>query len=329
MNRKISGVLFIAMLIIAKNTYAQVESRWSIGIAGAGVVGVNEAVHQSLRPQFRLYGLWSNVIWEHWSLEESIGFTGTLASQNQGGFSEYSTDILPIDLRVRYSPLENSDWQPYLYAGFGLVHYGVTSKPNNASADANLEGTSVFLPLGIGLRHSLDKNWALEASIGENPSFTDDLNPVHDERNDAFWGFTIGITYSFGAESRQRQISGDEFDFGSRGNSQVFGSIAFDSAKARLRPESDPLLEPVLNSLLNHPEIEIQIRAYTDNSGDLNEAMALTQNRAESIKVWLVSRGISAYRISTQGYGPHNPLVPNDSPENMLKNHRIEIVRMK
>lgn len=124
-------------------------------------------------------------------------------------------------------------------------------------------------------------------------------------------------------------IGEDEYDFGKQGTSQIFGSIAFDSGTARLRPESDPLLIPVMNSLINHPQIEIEIRAYTDNAGDFNEAMALTQNRAEAIKVWLVSHGISPMRISTVGYGPHNPLFPNNSPENMLRNHRIEIVRIK
>lgn len=329
MNKKLAFLIAFAVIVFAKNSHAQSEPEWNIGFRGAGIIGVNEAVHQSLKPLFYLYGLWQNGISPHWSLEGSIGFIGTLASTNQGGFSEYSTDVLPIDLRVRYSPLESSDWQPFLYAGLGLVHYGVTSQPPNIANDANLESTSVFLPLGIGLRHFLDKNWALEASIGENPSFTDDLNPVHDDRNDAFWGFTIGITYSFGAENGQAYGGGDEFDFGSRGTSQVFRSITFDSAKARLKSESDPLLEPVLNALFNHSEIEIEIRSYTDNSLDLNTAMALTQDRAESIKVWLVSRGIFAGRISTQGYGSHNPLVPNDSPENMLKNNRIEIVRMK
>jgi OOP family OmpA-OmpF porin len=84
-----------------------------------------------------------------------------------------------------------------------------------------------------------------------------------------------------------------------------------------------------LNALNNHDDVEVEFRSYTDNSGDFNTNMALTQYRAESVKVWFVSRGISASRISTLGYGPHNPIVPNDSPENMQKNIRIEIVRMK
>lgn len=328
MKIKLSCFFFLVIAFFSNHSYAQPDPSWNIGVGIGGIIGVNEAVHQSLNPQLHIYGLWLNGIAPHCSFEFGIGLT-TIASSQQGGFSEYSTNLIPIDLRIRYAPLSSTEWQPYVYAGIGLLPYLVTSSPPNKSSDSKPSGTSVYLPLGIGIYHPFDKKWAVEASIGENPSFTDDLNPVHDDRNDAFWGFKIGVTYSFAEENSQPQINSDEFDFGTRGTKQIFGSIAFDSAKARLRPESDPLLVPVLNALVNHPEIEIQIRAYTDDLGDFNTAMALTQDRAESIKVWLVSRGVSASRISTQGYGPHDPLVPNDSPENRLRNHRIEIVRMK
>jgi outer membrane protein OmpA-like peptidoglycan-associated protein len=320
--------VFHTLILLAQNSYAQWEPIWSVGAGIGAAVGVNESIHQSLDPEFIFSLLWLNGIAPHWSIEANIGF-GKISSPNQGGYSEYSTYIAPYDIRVRYAPFAGADWQPYIYAGIGVLSYNVSSKSPQASVEAKLNSSTAFLPVGIGIYHPLDKNWAVEASIGENPSFTDDLNPVHDNRNDAFWGFKIEISYAFGEGHKEQQANTDEFDFGSRGTSQIFGSIAFDSAKAHLRPESDPLLVPVLNSLVNHPDIEIQIRVYTDNSGDFNTAMALTQERAESIKVWLVSRGISASRISIQGYGPHNPLVQNDSPENRLRNHRVEIVRMK
>ena len=152
MKRNLAFVIFFSFLC-AINSYAQNDPQWNLGFRGAGMAGVNEAVHQSLKPQFNIYALWLNGISPDWSVEGSIGFVGSLASSNQGGFSEYSTDILPIDFKVRYSPLENSDWQPYLYAGIGLIHYNVTSKPSNISPDANPEGTSLFFPVGIGLRH--------------------------------------------------------------------------------------------------------------------------------------------------------------------------------
>jgi outer membrane protein OmpA-like peptidoglycan-associated protein len=326
MKRILSTFLFPACLLFAQNSYAQFEPQWSIGAGIGGVTGVNEATHQSLNPQFHLNALWYNGIAPHWSIEGSIGW-GKISSLHQGGFSEYSTNIMPIDLRLRFGPFENEQWQPYIYAGVGLLRYSVTSSPPNASPEAKLNSTSAFLPLGIGLYHPIDKQWAFDASIGENPSFTDDLNPVRDNRNDAYWGFSIGVSFFFG-EGKPREEKIDEFDFGARGNVSILTNT-FDSASSMIKSGSDTLLREALETLNDHPEIEIEIRSYTDNSGDFNTSMILTQDRAESIKVWFVSRGISASRISTQGYGPHNPRVPNTSPENMEKNRRIEIVRMK
>ncbi|MFI5263313.1 MAG: OmpA family protein, partial [Candidatus Kapaibacterium sp.] len=245
------------------------------------------------------------------------------SSPNQGHYSENSTNIIPIDLCIRYAPFEGPEWQPYVFAGVGIVSYHVTSSPPNAAADAKLIGVAAYIPFGIGIYHELDDHFAVDLQAGENPSFTDNLNPVHDNRNDGFWGFKIGITYSFGG-SRP-----DEFDLGSRGTTRILTSVSFDGATAHLNKESDAQLSKVFAALDNHPGYEVEFRSYTDDSGDFNTNMELTHDRAESLKVWFVSRGISATRISTEGYGPHNPLVQNDTPEHRNQNCRIEVVRMK
>lgn len=188
-----------ALIFVAQNSSAQTEPSWVLGASVGGLVGIDEAIHQSLNPQFRMFGLWENGIAKHWSLEGGIG-VGKLSSQNQGHYSEYSTNVIPIDLRIRFTPLINDEWQPYFYTGIGLVHFTVTSVPFNAANDAKLNSSSAYIPIGIGLRRLMTKDLAIEASIGVNPSFTDDLNPVHDNHNDAFWGFAISVTYTFGAK---------------------------------------------------------------------------------------------------------------------------------
>ena len=325
MTNRFRNILLFAIILFAQNVHAQWEPSWNLGISVGGVVGINESVQQSLNPQFNVNALWLNGIAPHWSAEFDAG-SGKISSPNQGGFSEYSTNIIPIDFRVRFTPFDNPDWQPYIYAGIGFLSYSVNSAPPNSSQDAKLNGTAIFLPLGIGLYHPIDKNWSVEASIGENPTFSDDLNPVHDNRNDAYWGFRIGISYCFGDRNTHDV---DEYDFGPRGTSQILNGVMFDSGTAKMRIESEKVLTKVLEALNNHSEIEIEFRSYMDTSLDFNTSMAVTHDRAEALKVWFVSRGISASRISTLGYGPHNPLVQNTSEENMQKNRRIEIVRMK
>jgi OmpA-OmpF porin, OOP family len=57
--------------------------------------------------------------------------------------------------------------------------------------------------------------------------------------------------------------------------------------------------------------------------------MKLSQKRADAVKDYIVKKGIAASRITTKGYGPDKPVVPNTTPENKQKNRRIEFFRMK
>ncbi len=326
MKKEFQKIIFIIVFLFAKNSYAQWEPTWSLGACVGGVTGINESVRQSMNPQFHVNALWLNGIAPHWSAEFDVG-TGKIGSPQQGGFSEYSTSIVPIDLKVRFAPFDNTEWQPYFYAGIGFLSYSVNSTPQNISSDAKLTGTTAFLPVGIGLYHTLDKNWGVDINVGDHATFTDDLNPVHDGRNDGFWGFTIGISYSFGTVGGSELV--DEFDLGVRGTTRILPTVTFDSATSHLRINSEAILTQILNTLNNHSDVEVEFRSYVDDSYDFYTSMVLTQARAETIKVWLVARGISASRITTQAYGPHNPLVPNTTPENRKKNQRIEIVRMK
>jgi len=309
------------VIFSVRNSYAQFESSWNLGADIGGSQGISATNIPSMSSQVRVYSLWENGIAAHWSLEMGIGFA-SIISTNQGGYSQYTANIIPIDARLRFAPLESEDWKPYLYGGVGIIHFSLNSTPAS-----NQSGTAFYFPAGIGLRHQLSRQLAIEASGGLNPTLTDVLNPIPDKGKDAYWGFSIGITFTLGA--KPKSLSDDEFDLGERGEVHILFGVVFDSATATLKKESDTILTKILNTLDNHTDILVDFRDYTDNSGDFNTNMALTQDRAESVKVWFVSRGIAASRISTVGYGPHNPLVQNTTPENREKNRRLEIVRMK
>ncbi|MEA3451490.1 MAG: OmpA family protein, partial [Bacteroidota bacterium] len=62
-----------------------------------------------------------------------------------------------------------------------------------------------------------------------------------------------------------------------------------------------------------------------DNEGDEAHNMTLSKNRANSVKNYMVSRGISSYRITTNGFGAKQPVSENDSDEGRQENRRVEI----
>jgi outer membrane protein OmpA-like peptidoglycan-associated protein len=98
--------------------------------------------------------------------------------------------------------------------------------------------------------------------------------------------------------------------------------FAFDSAE--ILPASEQVLATALQMLLDNPQARIEVGGHTDNQGRHDYNMDLSQQRAQSVVEWMVTHGVARDRFEVVGYGPDRPVAPNDSPENMARNRRIE-----
>lgn len=107
---------------------------------------------------------------------------------------------------------------------------------------------------------------------------------------------------------------------------KILEGIQFEVNSAEIRPESEPVLESVLETFVKHPEMHVVIHGYTDNTGSRAYNLELSQRRAEAVKRWLVLRGVEPERIKAIGFGPDNPIAPNTTPEGRRQNRRIEFV---
>lgn len=103
-------------------------------------------------------------------------------------------------------------------------------------------------------------------------------------------------------------------------------NIFFDFDKATLRPESFPELEKVVKFLNDSPKMVIEINGHTDNLGNDDYNLNLSQERTDAVKNYLVSNGIPPERIQTKGYGESKPVATNDTEEGRQLNRRIEFV---
>jgi outer membrane protein OmpA-like peptidoglycan-associated protein len=113
------------------------------------------------------------------------------------------------------------------------------------------------------------------------------------------------------------------------GKAIVLEGIVFKTASADILPASEQILTLALNTLQENPDVTVEIQGHTDNVGKHDSNVKLSLKRAESVKAWLVAKGIAADRLTTKGMGPDHPIADNSTPEGKQQNRRIEFVRVK
>jgi outer membrane protein OmpA-like peptidoglycan-associated protein len=100
--------------------------------------------------------------------------------------------------------------------------------------------------------------------------------------------------------------------------------ITFETAKAELKPDSFEELDRLIKMLEDSPNVKCEISAHTDDVGNDDYNLKLSDKRAKSVVDYLVSKGIKTERMIAKGYGETQPLVANDTDENKAKNRRVQ-----
>lgn len=104
----------------------------------------------------------------------------------------------------------------------------------------------------------------------------------------------------------------------------VIKGIQFDFGKATIRKESNKVLDDAIKVLKQYEELRIMISGHTDNVGDAAKNIELSQARANSVKEYMVGKGIDAGRVETRGAGPNEPVADNATDKGRQENRRIE-----
>jgi outer membrane protein OmpA-like peptidoglycan-associated protein len=107
--------------------------------------------------------------------------------------------------------------------------------------------------------------------------------------------------------------------------SVVLNNIFFQTDKFELRPESFPELQKLFALLKSNPDVMVEISGHTDNQGSVSHNAVLSENRAKSVKDYLVKAGIPGTAIKTAGYGSSKPIGDNNTDAGRAQNRRIEM----
>lgn len=100
----------------------------------------------------------------------------------------------------------------------------------------------------------------------------------------------------------------------------------FDFNQSQVSETSYPILDKIVEILMENPDLAMEIAAHTDDIGSFEYNMQLSQSRAQSIVDYLVYKGISKQRLVGKGYGESRPISPNSTEEGRMKNRRVEFI---
>jgi outer membrane protein OmpA-like peptidoglycan-associated protein len=102
-------------------------------------------------------------------------------------------------------------------------------------------------------------------------------------------------------------------------------NISFGAANAKLTARSNASLDQVVTIMNDNPTLRVRIEGHTDNAGNDEVNMKLSTDRAAAVKAYLVNKGISEDRITSEGFGETMPIADNNTATGRAKNRRIEI----
>jgi OmpA-OmpF porin, OOP family len=103
--------------------------------------------------------------------------------------------------------------------------------------------------------------------------------------------------------------------------------LSFDTDKATIKPDSEPVLAEVVKLLQANPSLNLTVEGHTDNAGTPAHNQSLSDGRAAAVVAELVKRGIPAGRLQAKGFGQNKPIADNGDEAGRSKNRRVELVR--
>jgi outer membrane protein OmpA-like peptidoglycan-associated protein/tetratricopeptide (TPR) repeat protein len=111
-----------------------------------------------------------------------------------------------------------------------------------------------------------------------------------------------------------------------KGKSFVLNNIYYQTGSDELFPESIIVLNEFAFFLKDHPEMKIEIQGHTDNTGNAQENIELSQKRAEKVIQFLQEKGVDKANIRAKGYGAEKPIASNNTADGRSKNRRTEFL---
>lgn len=105
---------------------------------------------------------------------------------------------------------------------------------------------------------------------------------------------------------------------------KAMSGIQFENGKATIKKSSYKVLDEIAKTFINNPNYMVEVQGHTDNVGKHSYNVDLSERRAQSVRTYLVNKGVPAERLTAHGYGPDKPIADNKTKAGRAKNRRVE-----
>jgi len=103
----------------------------------------------------------------------------------------------------------------------------------------------------------------------------------------------------------------------------ILEGVTFATNSAVLTESSKPILNDAAKGLRQDPKLVVEIQGHTDSTGSPGYNLGLSQRRAESVREYLISQGVSASQLTAKGYGQTQPIASNSTAAGRAQNRRV------
>ena len=259
--------------------------------------------------------------WTNWSEPENLGkhintpnwdgYFNIPASGKYAYFSSTSESIGQYDIfRIRLTP----EIKPEAIALVtGQVFDKETNKPISATIKSAIrDSLSAFTTTSY---HAADDNYQLFLPLHSNYVITVD----HENY------FTTAEEINLTDESNFREIKLNLYLQPVKTGQQIrLSSSMFAQSSAQIMEHSFDELNRIVKIMKQYSSMKILLEGHTDNQGDTQKNIELSQQRVEEVKNYLTKQGIDSSRIETKAWGPAKPITNNLTEQSRQKNRRVE-----
>jgi OOP family OmpA-OmpF porin len=269
------------------------------------------------------------------------------------------TNLITAELDMLYYLVPCAPVSPYVYGGVGVNHKTITNG-QTAFDDDNKFGSQ--LNVGAGAEFKLNRSWTFVTEFGyhwtNNSELDGTIVPTEINGRDSYIVLSAGFNLYFGQgapsekcepcqgvamEMRDmtdyrridemiknhipkeiiKEVVVEKTIYAIAEDRLVLVGVNFAFDKSDLLPESYVVLDKAAKLLKDRSDVRVEIEGYTDYIDTQEYNQKLSEERAETVRNYLISKGIAENRLTTIGYGKSNPVADNTTAEGRAMNRRI------